>query len=74
MLTTLDGFVSTDQKAKKFISKKENNKYITASALLTNHIGYKIGTNLFIRFYKPDIPTRLFLNEAEAIKWLKKFL
>lgn len=74
MLTTIEDFVTTTNDAKKFMSKKENNKYMSASAVITKHIGYKIGTNLFIKFYKPEIPTKFFLKEQEAIKWLKKFL
>lgn len=27
--------------------------------------------NLFLKFSKPKVPTRLFTNEAEAISWLK---
>lgn len=74
MLTTIGSFVSSYTEVKKFMSKKKNNKYVSANAILTNNIGYKIGTNLFIKFYKPEIPAKLFLKESDAINWLKKFL
>lgn len=74
MLTTIGSFVSSDTEVKKFMSQKKNNKYVSANAILTNNIGYKIGTNLFIKFYKPEIPAKLFLKESDAINWLKKFL
>lgn len=73
MITTVEAFASTVTKAKKFMASKETNKYLSASAVLTNQPGYMIGTNLFIKFFRPEIPTRLFLNEVEAKNWLKQF-
>jgi hypothetical protein len=74
MLTTIEDFVSSDTELKKFMSKKENNKYVSASAVLTKSLGYRIGTNLFIKFFKPEIPTKLFTSKPEAIRWLQQFL
>jgi hypothetical protein len=40
------------------------------SALLVNSIGIRLVANFFVRFNKPNIPTRLFNDEAKAIEWL----
>jgi hypothetical protein len=40
------------------------------SALLVNSIGIKLIANFFVRFNKPNIPTRLFNDERKAIEWL----
>ena len=40
------------------------------SALLVNSIGIRLVANFFIRFNKPNIPTRVFNDESKAINWL----
>tara|TARA_R110002049_G_scaffold272734_3_gene450389 strand:+ start:5484 stop:5885 length:402 start_codon:yes stop_codon:yes gene_type:complete len=40
------------------------------NALLVNNVFMQVLTNLFIRLKKPNIPTKCFINEIEAKKWL----
>lgn len=59
-----------DSKARAY-GAEQYRKHVAGQALL---IGSKFSTyfaNLFLKFSKPKVPTKLFTNEDEAIKWLK---
>lgn len=43
-----------------------------AQAILVNSIANKLVGNFIIQFHKPAAKTRLFSDEASALKWLKE--
>jgi hypothetical protein len=49
-------------------------KYRLADAILTTSVAMKLIVNSYIKFNKPKVPTKMFVTESEAIKWLKTFL
>lgn len=56
-----------------FYASKEMAESIPAMAILISSLSTRIIGNFFIKIHKPHFPTRLFTNEADAAKWLKKF-
>ena len=52
----------------------EANKFGKADAYVIKSLPQKILGNFFIKVLKPELPSRLFTNEEEALKWLKAYL
>ncbi len=62
-----------DKEARAYLAKSESTVLIRAGAFLVNNQLQKILGNFFILIDKPEIPTRLFTNEADALAWLQQF-
>lgn len=63
----------TDE-AKKLIEEKKQSRNRIAEAFLVNNIATKISQNLYFSINLPAIPTKVFLNEAEALKWFDSLI
>ena len=61
----------TDSKAREY-GAKQYREHVAGQAILTDSRISNSFANLFLKFSKPKLPTRLFTNEEEAILWLKK--
>jgi hypothetical protein len=48
--------------------------HVAGTAILIDSKISSYFANIFLRFSKPKVPTRLFTNENEAIAWLKEQL
>ena len=46
--------------------------HVAGQAMLIDSKVSSYFANIFLKFSKPKVPTRLFTNENEAIKWLKE--
>ena len=46
--------------------------HVAGSAILTESVFNKYFANLFLKFSKPKVPTKLFTKEEDAIAWLKE--
>ena len=70
-----NGLTSIDKDARAYLSSDDGIKGLKAGALVTNSIFGRHLANFFIKIsvIKPKIPTRLFSDEKEAVKWLKQF-
>jgi len=66
--------ISSTSEARKFGAKNSFSKNHLAYALLADTMAVIILANFFIRVNKPNIPTRLFKKEEDAIQWLQSFL
>ena len=56
----------------QYLSKNPYNKYQIAAAILIEGLGLKLIGNFYLKVYKPEVNTKLFLVEETAKKWLKK--
>lgn len=65
---------SQDRDAREHYTQTSTSPTLRAVALLIGSPMSKVIGNFMIGFSKPEIPTRLFSSEAEAIAWLKEFL
>ena len=62
-------FITNDAR-KHFASQA--NPYVLYIALLINSVIQKSFANLYLKFAKPVIPTRMFNNYEASINWLKE--
>lgn len=69
----MKGVRSLTKEAREYLAV-EGARLIIAGALITGSPLTKILGNVFLTVNKPQVPTRLFINENEALEWLKKYL
>jgi hypothetical protein len=74
VLVSSDSFAAPTPEARKYLARAESNPYSSAAAYLTKTLAEKIMTNAFIRFNRPERPTRMFTAESKAMEWLRTFL
>lgn len=72
ILTDLRNISGSDKEARKYLSQ-EGSVFITATALLTNNYFESIIGNFYIGVSNPNIPTRMFTSEKDALKWLSNY-
>lgn len=61
---------SVSSAARKKIASKEYSSMRYADAFVTSSLANKLTGNFFIKFNKPESPTKIFTKEEEAIEWL----
>ena len=64
--------VTISKDARDFAAKEGNN-YFIASAIVSNTLAVRIMVNFFNKFYKPEVPFKLFGDIESALKWLRTF-
>lgn len=69
----LDKLSMTDKSVRDFMNK-EGTEGIKAGAIVTKKIFVKHIMNFFLKVSKPEVPAKLFSDEKEAVKWLKKYV
>lgn len=52
----------------------QNKKTVLAVAILSNASFHKPLVNLYLKFTRPSLPTKVFNEEEDAIAWLKEVL
>ncbi|HEX8547347.1 MAG TPA: hypothetical protein VF691_10330 [Cytophagaceae bacterium] len=65
--------LSIDKEARDYLSSKEGTQYLSAGGFLVSSQVEKIMGTFFIKINRPIIPTKLFTNYEEAVKWLGTF-
>lgn len=73
LLFTAGEDTSVSTEARYYASTPEANKYTIASGFVVKSIAQKLLGNAYVTFNKPITPTRIFTDEAEAVKWLNTF-
>lgn len=67
-------FWSISQEAKEYSKEKDVEELNKAVALLTGDwFPSVLVANTYVKFYKPNVPTKIFKSEAKARKWLISF-
>lgn len=64
--------VTTDDTLMAFARNPEN-KYSTAEAIVITSVIQRILGNLYNRFMRPVVPTKMFSNREDAEFWLRSF-
>ncbi len=62
-------FMSND--ARKYFAK-QNKETVYAIAVIINSKLHRSFANLYLKINKPNIPTKMFDTEEEALKWLEE--
>ena len=70
-LFTANKFVIIEKDVMEFMRDVANN-YGKADAFVIDSLPQKIVGNFYLKFVKPQVPTKLFRTEEKAIEWLKK--
>jgi hypothetical protein len=52
----------------------EGEKGVSSVAFVTSSIATKLFINLYLTFYKPNMPFKMFTNRQSAVIWLKQFV
>ena len=73
VLMDISELIYIDKESRKYAAEHIPNT-ITAFALLAQSDLSKAIANMYIKFDKPPIPTKIFYSEEEAIDWLKQFV
>lgn len=74
VLVSSEFFAAPTPEVRKYLARAETNPYSSAAAYLAKNLAEELLANAFIRFNKPERPTRMFTSESKAIEWLKTFL
>ena len=67
------GVLSMDKEARDYLSSAEANVGLKAGAIIMDSVFTSILSNFFLSVSKPNIPARMFTNQEQAMKWLRKF-
>lgn len=62
-----------DKDANKYLSTGEAMTFLTATAILVRDRIEKLGASIYIRLFKPEVPTKFFTKKDEALKWLEQY-
>jgi hypothetical protein len=74
VLAKHEEFALPEKDNREYWATKEACPYSKADAFMINSIAMKLISNFYLKFNKPERPTRMFTDEKEAIAWLKTFL
>ncbi len=72
LITTKGGFQFRSE-ARRYAAMNLDSVNRTATAFVVKSFADKLVVNLYIKFNKPVVPTRMFLSEENALKWLQTF-
>lgn len=74
LMSGLTSYYTFSPEAKELLAGKEYSALRKAVAFVSNSLATKLIIEAFIRFNKPQSPSKTFACEQEAIAWLKTFL
>jgi hypothetical protein len=72
LINTKSGFKFRSE-ARSYVAINDEAINRVATAFVVNSFANKLVVNLYIKFNKPVVPTRMFLSEENALKWLRTF-
>lgn len=73
LLVTADEQAALSPEAREYASSSKSTDKIVADAVVVQNYSHEMTANFFIRFNKPNRPTRLFKHRDEAYEWLNTF-
>lgn len=73
LLVTAADNASLSPEAREYASSAQSSDVIVADAVVVQNYSHEMTANFFIRFNKPNRPTKLFKHIEEAYEWLKTF-
>lgn len=74
LLVTAGSQASLSQEAREKVSSGSVTEQIKADAIVVEHYQHHMTANFFVRYNKPNRPTKIFKTEGEARKWLREVL
>jgi len=68
------GVISMDKEARDFLSSPSGNQGLRAGAIVLDNAFNIALSDFFLTVNRPNIPSRIFRETAEALAWLQPFL
>lgn len=65
---------SITNEARKYFAEKTASQQFRAVAIITNSLAQRLIVNFYININRPNVPTKMFSNETDALEWLNKRL
>lgn len=66
--------VSMSKECREFMAAYSNPRRKATALLTNNNLATIILANFYLRFHRPNTPTRMFNSESEAMNWLRQML
>ena len=70
LLVNIRGVKNSTKEVRDFLASPKAAERVTVTALLIDSMVSATIGNFFMRISKPAVPTKIFTDEEEAIKWL----
>ena len=71
-LFTMTRLVTPDEQSRKFMASRERHSKVIADAFVIKSLPQRLIGNFYLRINKPPSPTKMFVTEEEALKWLEQ--
>jgi hypothetical protein len=73
LLVTYEGLRAMDKDSRDYFAAKQGVEGVLAAALVVNSVYTQFFGNMFLRITQTSIPSKLFTDRQEALKWLEQF-
>lgn len=73
VLVDCEEFATVDKEARDFWAKRNANIYTSADAVAYHSFAHKMVADFYVNNNKPEVPTKVFLDNESAIEWLKTY-
>lgn len=60
-----------ESEVRNYLVQPQRAERVIADALVINNLPHRLLADFYLKFNRPDIPTRFFSSEEEAREWLK---
>jgi hypothetical protein len=60
-----------EPEVRNYLVQPQRAERVCADALVINNLPHRLLADFYLKFNRPDIPTRFFSSEEEAREWLK---
>ena len=71
VICDIRGLKSVNKEARDYLAKEGSSK-VSAVALVVGSPARKVMSNFYLSVNKPDVPTKLFISEQEALEYLQE--
>lgn len=69
-----ESFSDVDPDVRAWAAKESGNNYTIADAIVISSFSQKILADFYLKFNKPEKPTRIFSNVESALLWVKELI
>lgn len=60
-----------EAEVRNYLTAKDRSEYVVADAIVITNLPHRLLADFYMKFNRPDIPTRFFKSYDEALQWLK---
>jgi hypothetical protein len=73
ILISFESYVTITKEAKEYSILIEPEQPFLAVAIIVENLAYQLMADFYFKFYKPQIPYKVFKSESKAVEWLIEF-